>query len=75
MAGEEEQFALTLKLTVAGYNAIMQALGTMPYNQVKPLVENLDQQAQAQVQAFNSQKEATMASAQTPEVEPVPVVD
>ena len=63
MAGEQDQFALSVQLTVQGYNVVMNALGTMPYTQVKPLIDNLEEQAQAQVQAFNAQREVTEAAA------------
>lgn len=80
MAGEQEQFALSVRLTVQGFNAIMNALGTMPYTQVKPLIDNLEEQAKSQVEAFNAQREATEAAVAPPpeveavEAEPVPVV-
>lgn len=80
MAGEQDQFALSVRLTVPGFNAIMSALGTMPYTQVKPLIDNLEEQAKSQVEAFNAQREATEAAAAPPpeveavEAEPVPVV-
>ena len=74
MAGEE-QFIIDLRLTVAGYNMIQQSLGSMPYQQVKPLIDNLEQQVKAQVEAFNAQREATVAAATPVEVEVADVVE
>lgn len=80
MAGEQDQFALSVRLTVQAFNVIMNALGAMPYTQVKPLIDNLEEQAQAQVQAFNAQREETEAAVAPPteveevEAEPVPVI-
>jgi len=65
---DEEQFIIDLRLTVAGYNMIQQSLGSMPYQQVKPLIDNLEQQVKAQVEAFNAQREATAAAATPVEV-------
>lgn len=71
MAGEQDQFVLDIKLTGQGFNAIMRALGTLPYSEVKPLIVNLEEQAKSQVDAFNAQREATQAAAAPPDAEPV----
>ena len=73
---DEEQFIIDLRLTVAGYNMIQQSLGSMPYQQVKPLIDNLEEQVKAQVEAFNAQREATAAVATPIEVaQEVEIVD
>lgn len=48
---------INLQLEIAQVNAILGALGQMPYVQVKELVENIQQQAIPQVQ--QQQQETT----------------
>ena len=44
-----EDTTLTLTLSLAEVNAVLQTLGTMPYAQVKPLIDKIVEQAQSQV--------------------------
>lgn len=40
---------ITIRVTVAEVNGILQALGNMPFNQVLPLITKLKEQAEAQL--------------------------
>lgn len=57
MAGEQESFTLSITVTANGYNMILQGLSAMPYNQVRALIDNIEEQAKMQVDIFNSQKD------------------
>lgn len=48
-----ENKELTLTLTVAETNGILQALGNMPYLQVASLIQKVQQQATPQVKEAN----------------------
>ncbi len=47
----EKSMEIKLSLTLEELNAVMQALGNMPYAQIAPLVEKVRTQAVPQVQA------------------------
>jgi hypothetical protein len=57
MAGEQESFTLSITVTANGYNMILQGLSAMPYNQVRALIDNIEEQAKMQVDIFKSRNQ------------------